>query len=87
MILHQPGDIRIIFQHKNRLTQFVNLVELRLINVRLAHSTPEDCERTMNRESEHRKCGTLVYSRVILRARSRDRDSMKAKLQSRALRG
>jgi hypothetical protein len=25
MVLHQAGDIRVIFQHKNRLTQFVDL--------------------------------------------------------------
>ena len=53
MVLHQARDIRIIFQHKNRLTQFRTLDRTRnLINVRLAHSGQEDCERTMNRDVE-----------------------------------
>jgi len=53
MILHQAGDIRIIFQHKNRLTQFVDLDRTRnMINVRLAQQVSEDCERTMNRAVE-----------------------------------
>src|SRR5207302_5358217 len=53
MILHQAGDIRVVFQHKNRLTQFVNLASnMHMINVRLAQSGSEDCERTMNRNVE-----------------------------------
>jgi hypothetical protein len=40
MILHQAGDVRIIFQHKDRLTQFENLgPTCNMINIRLAHGT------------------------------------------------
>jgi len=63
MVLHEAGDVRIVFQHKNRLTQFVNLGRTRdMINLRLAHGAREDCERTMNREGklENR------YARILL---------------------
>jgi hypothetical protein len=39
VVLDQARDIRIVFQHKNRLTQFVDLGRTRImINVRLAQS-------------------------------------------------
>jgi hypothetical protein len=63
VVLHQAGDIRIIFQHKNRLTQFVDLGRTRnMINVRLAQSGSEICERTMNRAVEAGTWSTHVYS-------------------------
>ena len=52
VVLDQPGDIRVVFQHKNRLTQFVNLdLATQLLPfIRLAPPDGTVCKRTMNRD-------------------------------------
>src|SRR5580704_16513701 len=66
VILNQPGDIWIVFQHENRLTQCLNLDCLR--NVTVDQVSPSDasfCKRTMNPRIPLMGYGRSPWARIV----------------------